>query len=45
MTPIVRLSTFSHPVLGWFTINRRAAREMNADQIIAAALLLQQIGH
>lgn len=39
-----RLSTFQAPGLGWFTLPRYVSNDYNADQVIAAGLLVLQSG-
>lgn len=41
----MRVSTFFHPVLGWFTLPRCTARQLHTGaEIEAAALLIMQSG-
>lgn len=40
----MKLSTFKHPVFGFFTLPRHIVRQYNAAQLYAAAELILQSG-
>lgn len=42
---MLKLSTFRHPSLGYFTLPRKTVARFNSAQLYAAAELILQVGH